>query len=378
MQGSGSQGNDSELLQAVKSVYPHVSQERTAETSLRTIDPVSDPLWRALVEISPEATIFHTPEWMRVVRATFGVGMSAYLLERAGEVVGGVPWSDIDDFVGRRRVSLAYSDFCDILAPGQEERNLLAERVARADGPWTLRTLAKHAPHISAPIVSSTLFKWHTIDLTPDEESLWRGLASMTQRGIRKAERSGVQVHIAATKDELRAWFLLHLQTRKYRHDLLAQPYSFFENIWDAYMPNGQGFLLLASHEGKVIAGTMYLLWRDTCYYKFNASDGDNLAVRPNNVLMWQGMLEAKRRGYRLFDLGRSNAQQSGLVAFKESFGALPEDLNAITYQLNDPWAAQRREALGLFKELTHLLVDPAVPDAVSEKAGALLYRFFT
>jgi CelD/BcsL family acetyltransferase involved in cellulose biosynthesis len=360
------------------SVHLHISQDSPVQTSMRSIDPLADPLWGELVERSPEATIFHTPEWMRVVKATFGVGMAACLLEKDGRVVGGVPWSDIDDFSGRRRVTLAYSDFCDILAPGQEERELLAERVARADGPWTLRTLAKFAPRITVPATSTTLFKWHTIDLTPDEGTLWSNLASMTQRGIRKAERSGVTVHTAATKEELREWFLLHLQTRKYRHNLLAQPYSFFENIWDAYIPSGRGFLLLAAHEGKIIAGTMYLLWRDTCYYKFNASDGESLAVRPNNVLMWQGILEAKRRGYRLFDLGRSNAQQTGLVTFKESFGARPEDLLAITFQSGDPWAAQRKEAQGLFKELTNLFADPAVPDEVSERAGALLYRFFT
>jgi hypothetical protein len=40
---------------------------------------------------------------------------------------------------------------------------------------------------------------------------------------------------------------------------LLAQPYAFFENIWERFIETEQSALPLGSHNGKVMGGTFYL-----------------------------------------------------------------------------------------------------------------------
>lgn len=345
------------------------------KVTLHTVDPVTSTTWAQLVS-GTASTLFHSPQWMRVIQETYGLPLAAYVLQQEEEPIAGVPWCQVNDFLGRRRVTLAYSDFCDILAPTRKESRTLAEFIAMDGHPWTLRTLARNLPDVSVPVSRNALFKWQGIDLDADQQVLWERLSSMAQRGVGKAERSGVEVRQADSKEELREWFLLHLRLRKAKFGLLAQPYAFFENIWDIFIETGKGFLLIGRYQDKIVGGTLYLLWKDTCYYKFNTSDMASLALRPNNLLLWRGMLEAKARGCHFLDLGRSPVKQEGLMAFKRGFGAIEEDLYSLTYQTSNGDNADA-QARGLLESLTHLFVKDCVPDSVTEQAGTLLYRFF-
>jgi CelD/BcsL family acetyltransferase involved in cellulose biosynthesis len=317
---------------------------------------------------------------MSVIEQSYGLDVEATVIEEDGRPVAGAAWCDVDDIVSERRVTLPFSDYCDVLAADADSRVAVSRTVMPAGQPWVLRTMARSAPHGLAEVTESTRFKWHGIDLTPPEDELWRGLSSMVRRGIRKAEKEGVKIASAESRDQLREWFLLHLRLRKSKFHLLAQPYEFFLNIWDTFVERGDGFLSLASADGRLIAGTLYLVWKDTCYYKFNASSPDSLLLRPNNLLMWHGMREAKRRGLRLLDLGRTNAAQEGLLTFKRGFGAVEEDLLALTFEKSPAaaWEDPAAEARELLQNISGTLAGPTVPDDITEKAGLLLYRYFT
>ena len=346
------------------------------EPSLNIVDPVTSRAWAQLVSSRP-STLFHSPAWMRVIQATYGISFSACLWEQ-GCQVGGVPWTQTTDLLGARRITLPFSDFCDVLAPSPQVARVLAQYVADQGRPWNLRTLARNIPDMEIPVAQSTLFKWQSVDLSPDLPELWTRLSSMARRGVRKAERNGVEVRHASGKQQLRDWYQLHLKLRKTKYGLLAQPYTFFENIWDTFVESEQGFLLVAMYEGRVIAAILFLFWQDTCYYKFTSSDPYHLSLRPNNLLLWRGIQEAKERGFRLLDLGRSNARQTGLVAFKRAFGASEEDLLDVTYRPDAGGSDEETDVSRLLRDVTQLFVKDSVPDNITEEAGALLYRFFT
>lgn len=344
--------------------------------NFKTVDPVTSTEWANLVSSTP-STLFHTPKWMELIQKTYGLSFSASVLERDAAPVAGVCWSEIEDFLGCRRVTLPFSDFCDVLAATPEDARLLADQVMQPGLPWTLRTLARNLPEIETPPTQSTSFMSQAIDLSPDITAIQERLTSAARRGVRKAERSGMEICQATSKQQLRDWFLLHLKLRKGKYNLLAQPYSFFENIWDIFFENGQGFLLLAIHQGQVIAGILFLVYKDVCYYKFNASDEEHLSLRPNNLLMWKGILKAKAEGYRSLDLGRSSVRQQGLVAYKRSFGATEEDMLSLTFGPNGSETKGNQEGRQLLESLTGILVQDSVPESVAEEASALLYRYF-
>lgn len=342
----------------------------------KLVDPISSPEWHALVE-THSSSLFHSPVWMRVINETYGTNMSAAIIERDGSPVAGVAWSESNDILGRKRITLPYSDFCDVLGDEEGDRLALAQFVIADDHPWMVRTFDGNLPGLKPNDEALRHFKWHGLDVTPDEDSILSAMTSNSRRGIRKAERLGVEMRVAESKEHLREWFLLHLRLRKYKHHLLAQPYSFFERIWDQLIDQDNGFLMLAYHDDKLLGGTLYLTWGDTCYYKYNASDHGSLNLRPNNLITWAGVQEAKRRGLKTLDFGRSSASQHGLIDYKAGFGAKERDIYAHQHLADGVVEENCEESEDTLSKLTGLFISPDVSDEITEKAGALLYRFF-
>ena len=126
---------------------------------------------------------------------------------------------------------------------------------------------------------------------------------------------------VAESEQELRAFFDLHLTTRKYKYGLLAQPFAFFRHIWRQFLESRQGFLLLAVHDDRIVAGDLFLQWKSALYYKFNASSHDDLPHRPNDLLIWEAIRHAKLHGFTSLDFGLSDSDQEGLLRYKRKFG---------------------------------------------------------
>ena len=163
-----------------------VNKLTVLNSSLSIVDPVTSPVWAQLVASTP-SSLFHSPQWMRVIQETYGFAFSACVLDAGGHPVAGVPWCEINDLLGTRRVTLPFSDYCDVLAPSPQVAQILAQYVADQGTPWTLRTLARNVPNMEIPIAHSTLFKWQSFDLSPDIPVLWARLSSKARWGVRKA-----------------------------------------------------------------------------------------------------------------------------------------------------------------------------------------------
>ena len=219
---------------------------------------------------------------------------------------------------------------------------------------------------------------WHRLDLRPDLEVLWKTMHDSTHRAIRKSEREGLTVRMAESEPELRVFFEMHLKIRKYKYGLLAQPYSFLQNIWRHFVEPQHGFLMLAIHEDKIVAGDFFLEWKDTLYYKFNASLHDDLSHRPNDLLIWHGIQEGKKRGLTYLDFGLSDIDQEGLIRYKRKFGAEEKTISFLNHSPNGGPTRAQKEMKELLGKLTARFTDHMVPDQITEKAGEDLYRLFS
>jgi lipid II:glycine glycyltransferase (peptidoglycan interpeptide bridge formation enzyme) len=220
--------------------------------------------------------------------------------------------------------------------------------------------------------------KWHGLDLRPELDALWSAMHESTHRAIRKSQRAGLVVRPAQSEDELRAFFDMHLKIRKYKYGLLAQPYTFFQNIWRRFVETEQGFLLLALCENKIVAGDFFLMFKDTLYYKFNASLPGDLSHRPNDLLIWEGIQRGKNQGLKLLDFGLSDIDQEGLIRYKRKFGTQEKTISFLRHEPNGGPTPAEKEMRALLGKLTTRFTDQLVPDLVTERAGEDLYRLFT
>jgi CelD/BcsL family acetyltransferase involved in cellulose biosynthesis len=346
--------------------------------SVISIDPRVDPLWRSLVDQVP-SSVFHSPDWIRVLTDTYGwCARAQMLLDDQGRPQAGIPFCRIADVFGKRIVALPFSDYCDPLVGDPQAWSLLTEGLFREYCPILMRCLHNSVPLGDKRFALVKQARWHGVDLRPELDALWQGMHDSSRRAIKKSQREGVAIRVAESEADLRAFFEMHLKVRKYKYGLLAQPFRFFQNIWRHFVQAQRGFILLAVHEDKIVAGDFFLEWKDTLYYKFNASNPDGLSHRPNDLLTWEGIKHAKARGLSFLDLGLCDWDQEGLARYKRKFGAEERTISFLQHSPNGPSPPPQKELRDLLGQLTQRFTDRSVPDLVTEKAGEDLYRLFT
>lgn len=316
---------------------------------------------------------------MQVLTDTYGFDVRAYVvLSSQGEPRAGLPFAHIKDILGERVVSLPFSDYCDPLVSHYEEWEYLSKRLLAKGCPVVMRCLHNNAPLADQRFLLVKQARWHGVNLQPELKTLWQGLHEASRRAIRKAERNGVTVATVQDEETLRAFFEMHLRVRKYKYQLLSQPYRFFENIWRHLIKEQRGLLMVATCRNAIIGGTLFLKWQDKLYYKFNASVQTDLSHRPNDLLIWEGVKYGKAQGYTQLDLGLSDWDQEGLVRYKRKFASEEKTISFLNHMPSIGLTDNGENARDLLPQLTDLFTDASVPDHVTERAGELLYRFFT
>ena len=104
------------------------------------------------------------------------------------------------------------------------------------------------------------------------------------------------------------------------RHGLPPQPLAWFRNLVACL---GDRVLIhMASKDGQPIASILTLSFKKTMFYKYGGSDAVHHRSGAMPFLFWRLIQDAQARGFVELDLGRSNVDQPGLIAFKEHFGA--------------------------------------------------------
>lgn len=347
----------------------------TAAPTVIAVDPRTDPRWRTLA-VSAQGTLFTSPPWIRAVCATYGYTAQARIATDAvGLPTDGFAWVPISDVRGDRLVSLPFSDRAEPLVTNRATWPSLVDDALRPDAPLTIRCLDGAAPTADARLVRVNEAAWHCTLLGVPVPEIYRLLSSATRRNIATADRKGVHVDALTGMDALRTYHRLHVTLRKHKYRLLAQPFAFFERIWQEFFVRDGIVTFIARVNGEPVAGAVYLVWNDVLYYKFGASLADALPMRPNDAVAWTALRWASERGYRLLDWGLSDLDQPGLVAYKRKWAS--EEHRIVTLCSTNRNPRSDRDTGQLLGELTRLLTDDAVPDRITQRAGSLLYRYF-
>lgn len=351
-------------------------------TALRTIDPRTDPIWNELAVA--RGSLFASSEWLTAIGDTYDFDIKAnVLVDDKGAAQAGLAYVEIDDFRGHRLISVPFCDYLDPIVakdPVDQEAmwNELVAPLLDRGLPFQVRVLDVDAPRRDQRLTQVDELAWHGTDLEPEEDEIFSRLDRRARQNVRTAVREGVTLRFGSDLEDVRAFHDLHRHTRKRKHQLLAQPVSFFENIWKAFSPSDSIFVGFAMHEGDAIAASFYLEWGGVWYFKFSASIFERLIVRPSEAMAWESMRFARSRGCTYYDWGVSDLDQPGLVAYKRKLMSEERRVSVLRYTpdgYTNPTGAEAGAVLG---ELTGLLTREDVPDEVTKRAGEILYRYFT
>jgi CelD/BcsL family acetyltransferase involved in cellulose biosynthesis len=327
---------------------------------------------------SDRGSLFGSPPWLSAIRETYGFDINARVLEdRDGRATGALAYAELRDLAGDRIVCVPFSDYLDPVADSEGDWPALTAPLIERHLPVRLRVRTARAPLDDDRFATVGIVAWHATDLDRDEEEIHASFPPGARQNLRAARRHGVTVRFGSDLDDIRVLHDLHCETRKRKYGLLAQPRSFFENIWKAFAPADGIVVGSAIHEGEVIAAALYLVWNDVIYYKFGASRAERLSVRPNELLAWESLLLGRRRGLRTYDWGVSDLDQPGLVAYKQKFATAEGVVTVLGHTPAEQTGGAGRETGNVLGELTQLLTRDDVPDDVTRRAGEVLYRYF-
>jgi hypothetical protein len=174
------------------------------------------------------------------------------------------------------------------------------------------------------------------LDLTKGSNELFKEFSSTRRTDIRNAIKRGIEVVIARTPDEFKAYYEIYADWCQRKK---IAPSS-FEVVGEALrLPNRR--LFLARYNGKTIAATIIRLYPGGMVeYAANSSLVEYVKLRPNDLLQWRVVEWACAEGHKSYSLG-------GAHLFVRRMGG--NIVPVYRYQIDRTWLHRYefREALG-------------------------------
>ncbi|WP_319585141.1 GNAT family N-acetyltransferase [uncultured Pseudodesulfovibrio sp.] len=314
--------------------------------------------------------IFFSARWLKVLSESFGFKIMGLRMQD-----GVLPFADIDDVVGKRIVSLPYSDFVSSGISGAcLAEGLNSLRLAYPDHSFSLKLAKDDFP--GWPVEDGAMH--HEVSLD-EEDVMWRRCSTNFRRNVNKARKHAVEVRMRSDEQGIRDFYHQLRDHRRHKFGILTPPLRFFEKLHEHFFRDGAGYVAEACLDGRVCSSVLVLFHGDVACYKFGASDLGALEFRPNNLLFWEVMLDTFKRGCKTLDLGMSWASEddAGLRRFKEGMGGEPIGLSVIKSWPDEACREREERNRQVFRELTSIFVGQD-SDEVLDRACDTLFPLFT
>ena len=290
--------------------------------SVEVVNPLLDDQWDSLLKSYANATIFHGSLWARVLCETYGYQPAYFLVRHGNRLLGLLPCMEVGSwFTGYRGVALPFTDRSEALIAEDIEPGVLLSSVLKQAGAREWRSFVLHGESsVPAFAIPSLAFYTHSLDLSLPCDRLFKGCKDTVRRHVRQAQRNGLVVEIGSSSRLMDAYYSLHCLTRK-KHGIPPQPVEFFRSIQRNLLQTGLGFVTIARAKARPVAGAVFLHQGTRAYYKFGASDKDDLHLRGNNLVMWESICHLKSEGFVTLDFGRTSITNRGLRRYKLGWG---------------------------------------------------------
>jgi lipid II:glycine glycyltransferase (peptidoglycan interpeptide bridge formation enzyme) len=171
------------------------------------------------------------------------------------------------------------------------------------------------------------IFPSKIVDLSLNEDTLWKDYRKGCKSVIRRAQKDGVTVHQVKDASGVAVYADIHSRRMRSIGASVSAPDVFME-MWKTLAPLGQCEILLASlPSGVPVSGILTLSYKNLTYYHAACSDPEHMESGGNTLLLHEALLRAKSRGATLFHLGPTPlahqvSEKAYLVGrFKNQFG---------------------------------------------------------
>jgi len=286
--------------------------------SLNIVNPIEIEEWDGWMVSNPQATIFHSANWAKVLFETYGFRPMYFCSGQPAAPAVVLPFMEVSSRItGTRGVSLPFSDQCPLLMPqGTDSREIREEILNYARKAGWLFAEFRDDTMFDGSEPAACRFYSHEIELGIDFSEYLKSIKHATRSSLKKAQKEGVKVAVSTSPDAMETFYKLNCLTRK-RHGLPPQPIEFFRKIQEHVVSNGLGVIMTAALQSHPAAAAICLHFGGNAIMKYAAHDLAYQSVRPSNLLVWEAIEWHSRAGMKVLSFGRSDMNNNGLRRFK-------------------------------------------------------------
>lgn len=350
-----------------------ISGHQTAgPASITTLDPLSDDRWEDFLLRRADASVFHSRPWLSALRRAYRYNPFALTLGSPGAPLkNALLFCGVTSSItGKRLVSIPFADHCDPLVNSDAELFHLASaavEVAVREGCRYVE-LRPTALNVQSPFAPAASYHLHQLDLTQGSDAVYRALHhDCIQRKIRRAQREKLTIEEGNSKVLLGHFYRLQTQARL-RLGLPPQPLAWFEALLSEF--RDRAIVRVAYSTGEPIASIVTLEFNRTTVYKYGCSEERSNRLGGAQAVMWAAIQDACRKGHTLFDMGRSDLDQPGLIEYKDRWGASKTRLEYFRYPSNLAHPRSLNPAFSLGRQAFSKM-----PPSFAVWVGRYLYR---
>jgi FemAB-related protein (PEP-CTERM system-associated) len=278
----------------------------------------------AYVRAQPDAQPFHLPQWSEAVER--GCRQRSHYLVAGDEAVEGVlPLTEIrSPLFGSALVSTGFGVGGGILAEG------VAAADALADAAWAL------AVELGCPSLElrggrlpdgwtrqQGVYADFSRDLPDSDEAILLSVRRKERAEVRRAQGHGLTVSIGSGASDLDAHYRVYAESVR-NLGTPVFPRSLFAAALEAFGEDAD--IVTISRDGRPLASVLSLYFRGTAFPYWGGGTWEARKARANDLLYYEAMCHARRRGCTRFDIGRSKLG-TGAYAFKKNWGFEPRPL---------------------------------------------------
>jgi len=302
---------------------------------MQLVDPLTYRDWNEHLLATPQSSIFHSTNWLRVLQASYGYQPYYFACFKGQQLSALLPFMEVKSWItGVRGVSLPFSDYCEPISDESTSYPEVLEQVIMAARQQKWRFLeVRGGDALWRGISPYTFYYRHLLAIHKDEAQVFSKLRSNYRAKIRKARASDLTVTILRSPEAMAAYYRLHCLTRK-RQGLPPQPACFFQNIQEHIIAKNLGCVTLVSHKGQNVAGAVFFSFGNRAIYKFGASDILYQDLYPNYLLFWHMIQWLCYHDYTELCFGRSAPNNTGLVQFKDGWATNKSRISYYKYNL--------------------------------------------
>lgn len=347
------------------------------ETLVRELQPEDAGRWDAYARGVSGASLYHSILWRNFVQEVFGQNPQYLLCEQAGRIAGILPMFHIRlPILGSKLVSIAY----DIGSGGAlgidqaVECALIEAAIRRArEQRVNYLELRYSEPHAAAEALG--LVKAEPVIITElelDGERVWSRMKGDHRRSINTARQRGVVIREGASEADYLAFYRIMLRVFR---AFGTPPYGpgYFRALWKLLHPSGASRLLLAYSGERCIGGMLLFCWGKVLIDKFCLALPEAASLRPTAALYARAIELGLELGFEKLNMGTSARTQTGLIEFKERWGATsrPAVFYSLPVQGKVPPIEKYYDSNGIVQKIWRKLPVSLTP------LGGSLYRWF-